>query len=819
MNQDRLLFLRKKSIRISFREKGITLNAQSFILKHRTMANGDDHIRQLLDKLEALVQKQDSLHQEIEVLRNEIRSIQVTPKHETAPRDEKLPDAAKQHAFEKPVPEVQVKPPAPALQHHPAFEQAAVPAPDKPIKEKTDLEKFIGENLINKIGIAITVIGVAIGAKYAIDHDLISPLVRIILGYLVGAGLLGFAIRLKRDYENFSAVLLSGAMAIMYFITYAAYSFYALIPQGVTFALMVGITVCTVAAAIHYNKEVVAHIGLVGAYAVPFLLSEPPDNAQTLFTYTAIINAGILVLAFRKYWKPLYLTAFVLTWLMFYVWYSTSYQTDSHFNLALVFLPLFFGTFYIIFLAYKLVQKEEFEVLDVLLLLTNSFIFYGLGYSVLDGLETGKHMLGLFTLGNALVHSIIGMVIYRQRGPDMKLFYLVSGVALVFLTLAIPVQLDGNWVTLLWAGEAAVLFWIGRTKGALFYETLSYILMLMAFISLNEDWMQLYQAYLPETETARLLPLINIRFLGSALFIAAISFVFALHKKSSPFYPGLTNLITYSLAGILLYTLYSAFALEIGNYWDLKYAGSEIRVQEADKDYPLTHKDYDMLRYKTVWMINYALLFGAALALVNIRKYKHNILGIINLGFITLAILMFLMQGLYELSGLRESYLEQKLSEYYSRDAFHIGIRYVSLAFVAAAFLTCYRYIRQDFLGVNFHTAFDILLHISLVWIASSELITWMDMAHSTQSYKLGLSILWGVYSLLLIILGIWKKKKYLRIGAIVLFGITLIKLFAYDISHLDTISKTIVFVSLGTLLLVISFLYNKYKNAIADQP
>ena len=76
------------------------------------------------------------------------------------------------------------------------------------------------ENLINKIGIIVLIIGVGIGAKYAIDNELISPLTRIILGYLVGAGLLGFAIRLQKKYENFSAVLLSGSMAIFYFITY-----------------------------------------------------------------------------------------------------------------------------------------------------------------------------------------------------------------------------------------------------------------------------------------------------------------------------------------------------------------------------------------------------------------------------------------------------------------------------------------------------------------------------------------------------------------------------------------------------------------------
>ena len=106
------------------------------------------------------------------------------------------------------------------------------------------------------------------------------------------------------------------------------------------------------------------------------------------------------------------------------------------------------------------------------------------------------------------------------------------------------------------------------------------------------------------------------------------------------------------------------------------------------------------------------------------------------------------------------------------------------------------------------------LLSIAYNW----ELINWMDLAGAKDSFKLGLSILWGIYALLLISLGIWKNKKYLRIGAIALFSVTLIKLFFYDISHLNTISKTIVFLALGILLLIISFLYNKFKHIISNE-
>ncbi|MFN5760740.1 MAG: DUF2339 domain-containing protein, partial [Sphingobacteriales bacterium] len=88
------------------------------------------------------------------------------------------------------------------------------------------IEDLIGRNLINRIGILITVIGVFIGAKYAIDKNLISPPLRIIFGYLMSVALASVAIYLRRSYKEYSAVVMSGAIAIFYFITYIGFNFY-----------------------------------------------------------------------------------------------------------------------------------------------------------------------------------------------------------------------------------------------------------------------------------------------------------------------------------------------------------------------------------------------------------------------------------------------------------------------------------------------------------------------------------------------------------------------------------------------------------------
>jgi len=788
------------------------------------MEDNQGKVIQLLSRLESLLQRQETFQKEINDLQSELNKLKTESL--TKADDKKTEPAEKEKEIIKILKEKESATTRPVTQviQEPIQPKAEVPIVNKPPTIKADLEKFIGENLINKIGIVIIVIGVGIGAKYAIDNQLISPLARIILGYLMGIGLLGFAIQLKTKYQNFSAVLLSGSLAIMYFITYSAYSFYDLIPQVLAFALMVLFTVFTVIAAINYNRQVIALIGLVGAYAVPFLLSEDSGRVAILFTYIAIINTGILVLAFNKYWKSLYYSSFALTWIIYFSWYSTQYNTSEHFGLAMVFMFVFFVIFYLTFLAYKLIRKEEFTTIDILLLLGNSFIFFGFGYASLSDHIQGEQLLGLFTLVNGILHFIVSAVIYKQRPGDKNLLYFVSGLVMVFIAIAIPVQLDGNWVTLLWAGEATLLFWIGRTKNVTAYENLSYPLMILAFLSIIQDWTLVYNNYVPEDPTSRITPLLNIYFLTSLLFIAAFSFINLINNDkqyTSSFGKGndFFKLIGHIVPAILLIVIYFSFRVEITTYWNQLFTDSTIKLNLNDESsISKIHSDFDLLRFKTIWIYIYSLFFFSILSLVNIRLLKKLQLGMINLGLSAVVIIFFLFEALFVLSELRDSYLVDNISEYYKASAFNIVIRYISFGFVGGLLYVSYIYIHNEYQRSDLKLVFNLFLHITVLWIASSELINWMDISGSTQSYKLGLSILWGVYALFLITLGIWKRRKHLRIGAIGLFGITLIKLFFYDISDLDTISKTIVFLSLGILLLIISFLYNKYTSTIFDE-
>lgn len=766
------------------------------------MANEQERLYDLLRKVEQLQHKQTEYSNELFQIRKEIIQLKSTlnSSQTTEPNIDK-PKVAQVEKEIEPIVEVTNHSREQVVVTQ-AVRKGAVISSNTP-RKSSDLEKFIGENLISKIGILIVVIGVAIGVKYSIEHKLISPLTRIVLGYGTGLALLLVGMKLKKNYEKYSAVLVSGAMAIMYFITYAAYGIYILMPQTMAFVLMLVFTVFTVVAAINYKQQVIAHLGLVGAYAVPFLLSDGSGRVAVLFTYIVIINMGILFVSFKNYWRSLYYASFILTWLIFLSWYILKYDTNLHLGITVFFTLTTFVTFYFTFLAYKLIQKEKYVIRDIILLLMNAFVFFSVGYHILSIHKNGGELLGLFALFNALIHFVVSIIIYKQKLADKNLFYLVGGLVLVFLTIAIPIQLDGNWVTLLWSGEAALLFWIGRSKKVFLYEKLSYPVMFLAFFSLIQDWNLAYGNTYMLNQTG-FVPLLNINFLSSILFICAFSFIaywlFVKVVEPKEDKSGIIELIKIGIASILLIVLFASFALELSDYWNL-------RIVRSREDFILFK---DLKSFKNIWLVNYTLVFFILLSAVNIYRIKDKRLGGVNFGLNLLGIFLFLIVGLYEYSELRESFIAHA-----NRSTFYLGVRYLSFLFAGGLVWITSVYVKRFFDKKDLRTFFEIFMHVVIVWVISSELLHWLDLSSTDKNYKLGLSILWGVYSLMLIMIGLWRNKKHLRIGAMVLFGITLIKLFVYDLRHLNTISKTIVFVSLGVLLLIISFLYNKYSSRI----
>jgi uncharacterized membrane protein len=71
-------------------------------------------------------------------------------------------------------------------------------------------------------------------------------------------------------------------------------------------------------------------------------------------------------------------------------------------------------------------------------------------------------------------------------------------------------------------------------------------------------------------------------------------------------------------------------------------------------------------------------------------------------------------------------------------------------------------------------------------------------------------SALWMLYGAALMIIGFKRRESFLRWLALILIGLTVAKVFLYDLSALERVYRILSFIALGVLLLAISFAYQK---------
>ena len=734
-----------------------------------------------------------------------------TPKVQEAPapKVEETPAAKAQEVVTPKAQEVIEKPIQKVAMQAPITPPKAAASASKNTKEpviewpklikKEDWERFIGGNLFNKIGIAIILIGVFIGVKYSIDHDLISPTMRIILGYLTGGALFGVGYYLKPKYEKFSAVLVSGAMAIFYFLTYVAYDFYQMFPTGVAFALMFFVTVATIWFALSYNQQIIALIGMVGGYAVPFLLSNGGGHVWVLLSYVAFINVGILIISFYKQWRWLYHSAFVFTWALYLTLHVFKYKDNQ--GLYFSFLLVYYLIFHFAFIVRKLWAKDTFTIGDILILLSNTLLFYSLGLSFTfeNVFEHTRDYLTIFTLANALFHFLV-YYYTRSRGASKELKYLSLILAISFGTLTIPIYFKGVWITLFWAMEAGGLFWVGRTKKIRMYEVISYIVLSLATFSLLGNWIErkTHIFYEPWQVTAFL----NMTFFNSLSYVAivaGISYVNSRYREKA------SVTFDYVINILLFITLYATFYIEIYSYW-------AIRINQYSIEADTGMKAYDGLQYfKQMWLIVYTVAYFALFTWIDTRYIRKEKILSNNLIFNLVIGVIMLTQGLYLLSELRGLYLT------YMPNMMYIIIRYIALLAFALLLWQTYKLLNAEAINFKNNKVRDLVLYGVVLWVVSSEWLHWTELLGATANYKLGLSILWVSYGVFMLVKGIHQNKSYMRIASISVILFTLVKLFFYDIAHLSTISRVVVLVILGVLLMIASFLYVKYDKKIRN--
>lgn len=679
----------------------------------------------------------------------------------------------------------------------------------------SDWERFIGENLISKIGIAATIIGVGLGTKYSIDNNLISPLTRIVLGYVAGIALFVLGFRVRKKYENFSAVLVSGAIAACYMITFSASVFYDFIPRAIAFPMMVVFTGGAVYTALDYNKVVIAHFGLVAAYAVPFLLSNESGNTLLLFSYVLLINLGILFLAYKRLWYSIRYTSFFFTWLIFLSMYALGNASKT---LFLSFIIVFFLLFLFMFIINKVKNNKAFNGPDVALILVNSALFFFVGFDITETIHETVSFSGLFAVSIALIYFLTARIFFNKEHADKAVERFFYGLSLVFVTLAIPIQFDENIVTLLWLLQAAVLFYVGRVGAKAFYEFFGLSALLLASVSLIIDWNEHYDAFYSPDIIFKW-PFLNFHFItclaGAVVFLS----LYRINRKdfngnsflildAKRFTDTLEYLFPICAVGLIYFSIHTElemFFIIQKNQWENAAILDGVLL-------PFSNHSDTIWLFEQVGLFLYSQLFFVGLLFTAVRYFPNKFFVIAATALNVLVVFIYFTETFGHFESLRDIYINDIFPIYNQAGIGHVLIHLIPIVFVALFLLLLQRAVLH-FKGIDLmDKAISLSTHGFIVITVSLEIHYLFAFSSSPKWSTIAVSVWWGVYSLFLITRGIKGKMQYLRLAGMALFAITLLKLIYFDLLNLSTIAKTILFICLGALLLITSYLYNKNK-------
>ncbi|MBX3277153.1 MAG: DUF2339 domain-containing protein [Acidobacteria bacterium] len=380
--------------------------------------------------------------------------------------------------------------PAQAQAPQPQFAPPPIPQAPKPHMPAVNLEEQIGGRWFNRIGVAAIVLAVGFFLKYAFDNEWIGPGLRVIIGLAGGVAMLLAGERFHRKgFRSYAQGISGGGAAILYLSIFAAYDFYQLIDSSLAFVCMALVTATTVVLALRQNALALAVLGVLGGFMTPVLLGGGRDEPTPLFGYLILLDAGVIALAYFKNWGSLSRLAFAATALLTAMWIDDRYA-PVWFTRTFLYTSILFLLFVTATAAGNILRRRRANPFDLIFVVSNAVFYYVLGYHLIEGRSAAR--LGLFTLLVAVLYFALGEFARRLAVTDAKadatgdapgdapgntagdtpLGAVLYGLALLFLTIAIPVEFDGQWVTMLMGVESAALLWLGlrnrseMTRGA-----------------------------------------------------------------------------------------------------------------------------------------------------------------------------------------------------------------------------------------------------------------------------------------------------------------------------------------------------------------
>ncbi|MGA3126380.1 MAG: DUF2339 domain-containing protein [Candidatus Korobacteraceae bacterium] len=330
------------------------------------------------------------------------------------------------------------------------------------------LERRIGSQWLNRIGVVAVLVGVSYFLKLAIDNGWIGPGLRVMIGLIAGAGLCWWSERFRRTNAlAFSYSLKAVGVGVLYLSLWASFQLYHLLPGTIAFLAMVLVTAATAGVAIAQDAELLAGLALLGGLLTPVLCESHENHEAVLFCYLLLLSLGAFVLQRVKPWPRILVGAFAGSCLLGGAWFSDYYSNDQ-FAESILFFTLLFALFALAPLFAMLEPERDgpTRMAGLLLAVLNAAAYFLAVYALLERLEGPvPASAAACALALAVVYAGLAVALDRRVGEHPGVERLLPmahyGLAITFLTIAIPLRLHEHWITMAWLMEGAVLFWAG----------------------------------------------------------------------------------------------------------------------------------------------------------------------------------------------------------------------------------------------------------------------------------------------------------------------------------------------------------------------
>ena len=396
------------------------------------------------------------------------RPIVAEPKPEPRPQ----PPPRSEPVIEPPPPSIAPEPP-------PVIPEAPPPLPPRPATTLNafEIESIIGRRGVGWVAVVLILFATAFFMKYAFDNRWIGELGRVSVGIAFGIAMsiAGFRYH-RRGWRIFSQILTAGGIVLLYLSTYGAFGYYHLVGQKTAFLFLAILIAEAAALSLIYNAPAIAIMALIGGLLTPVLLHSDRDQYRSFFAYLVVLDAGALALL--KHWRGLSSIAYYGTQLLFWTWYDENYHHQKR-GAVLIFQTAIFLLFLLAHLAREIFRRESATLEDALLLLVNPFVFFATAYHLLN--PTHHDWMGAFAILMALLYAGIAKILLSRDVKSRREILLLIAVALTFVTIAIPIQLRSNWITIAWAVEGVAILWAGLEIQSVRLRVHAFALFALAF--------------------------------------------------------------------------------------------------------------------------------------------------------------------------------------------------------------------------------------------------------------------------------------------------------------------------------------------------